>query len=382
MTALKDRTADGAVDACVRALRADIRNAMAESVVAPLPDPRFNALALRVFAHQFNANAPYGAFCRARGRTPATVQSWTDVPVVPTTAFKRLPLVAGRAADAAATFHTSGTTGGEDDRGAHYVLDLGLYHASLLSSFRRHVLPDERSMPILALVPSPEGQPGSSLSHMAGTVMDACAAPGSGYWVDPVRGLDVRGFGDAARRVISDGLPALVFGTAFSFVHLLDAMDEMGWSLALPPGSRVMETGGFKGRSREMSRADLYAGIGRTLGVTPRWIVNEYGMTEMLSQFYDGVAGVAGEDRIHRPPAWVRSRVLDPVSLRPAIEGEAGLLCHFDLANVDSVSAVLTEDLGAASGGGVRVLGRAAGAEPRGCSIAMDDLLAAAGRVR
>ena len=156
--------------------------------------------------------------------------------------------------------------------------------------------------------------------------MDACAAPGSGYWVDPKGGLDVGGFLDAARKTISDGLPALVFGTAFSFVHLLDAMDETGGTLTLPPGSRVMETGGFKGRSREMSRADLYSGIGRTLGVEPPWIVNEYGMTEMLSQFYDGVAGTVGEDRIHRPPPWVRSRVLDPVSLEPVTRGKRGLL--------------------------------------------------------
>jgi hypothetical protein len=354
---------------------------MAEGVDAPLPEAGFNAVALRVFAHQFNANTTYGAFCRSRGRIPAAVHSWTDVPVVPTTAFKRLPLLAGTVEDVAVTFRTSGTTGGEEDRGAHHVIDLELYHTSLLASFRRHLLPEGRSMPILALVPSPKRQPSSSLSHMAGRVMDACGEPGSEYCVDPETGLDVAGFHDAATKAIAEGRPALVFGTAFSFVHLVDAMDETDRTLALPPGSRIMETGGFKGKAREMSRAELYSGIGRTLGVTPPWIVNEYGMTEMLSQFYDGVAGTVGEDRIHRPPPWVRSRVLDPVSLEPVVEGETGLLCHFDLANLDSVSAVLTEDLGIASEGGLRVLGRAAGAEPRGCSIAMDDLLAAASRV-
>jgi len=364
------------------ALRTELRRAMAGDVGAPLSDSRFNDLALRVFAHQFGANAPYGAFCRSRGRTPDSVLSWTEVPVVPTTAFKRLSLVAGRTEDAAVTFRTSGTTGGEGDRGEHHVLDLELYHASLLSSFRRHLLPDGRPMPILALVPSPESQPSSSLSHMAGTVMDASAAPGSGYWVDPDHGLNVAGFREAATRVTSDGLPALVFGTAFSFVHLIDALEGTGGTLVLPRGSRVMETGGFKGRSREMSPAELYSGIGRALGIAPQWIVNEYGMTEMLSQFYDGVAGAVGESRIHHPPPWVRSRVLDPISLEPVAEGETGLLCHFDLANVDSVSGVLTEDLGMASEGGLRLLGRASGAEPRGCSIAMDDLLAAAGRIK
>jgi hypothetical protein len=140
-----------------------------------------------------------------------------------------------------------------------------------------------------------------------------------------------------------------------------------------------METGGFKGRSRVLERPEFYASLSETHGVPFEAIVNEYGMTELLSQFYDGpVAAVSGMDlegRRHVPPPWVRTRVLDPNTLSAVPMGEPGLLCHYDLANAGSVMAVLTEDQGVAVEDGFRVLGRVQGAEPRGCSLAMDDLL-------
>jgi hypothetical protein len=142
-----------------------------------------------------------------------------------------------------------------------------------------------------------------------------------------------------------------------------------------------METGGFKGRSRVLERSEFYASLSNAHGVPLEGITNEYGMTELLSQFYDGTAGarsavpLALEARRHVPPPWVRTRVLDPNTLSSLPMGEAGLLCHYDLANAGSVMAILTEDLGVAVDDGFRVLGRVEGAEPRGCSLAMDDLM-------
>ena len=140
-----------------------------------------------------------------------------------------------------------------------------------------------------------------------------------------------------------------------------------------------METGGFKGRSRVLERPEFYASLSGAHGIPFEAIVNEYGMTELLSQFYDGpaeaISGMALEARRHVPPPWVRTRVLDPNTLSALPMGRPGLLCHYDLANAGSVMAVLTEDLGIAVDDGFRVLGRVQGAEPRGCSLAMDDLL-------
>ncbi len=141
-----------------------------------------------------------------------------------------------------------------------------------------------------------------------------------------------------------------------------------------------MDTGGFKGRSREVTREELYGEAQRTLGIALAWCINEYGMTEMSSQFYDGVAGRAGEiaRRLHHPPPWVRTHATDPETLALLPEGSEGILCHWDLANLHSMMGIQTEDLGVVEAEGFRVLRRAKGAEARGCSIAADELLSVA----
>lgn len=357
-----------------------------EGVGTRLADEDFDDLALRAFEHQAEANVPYGAFARARGLTPETVDCWERVPPVPARAFKELPLVAGDASRVQKVFRTSGTTTGREKRGAHHVLDLELYHAALLPNFRAHLLPEGGALPLISLIPSPDELPESSLSHMIGVVMAEAAAPGSGWFVRGDGVIDEDGLAISLREAESQDRPILLAGTAFAFVHWMDATDRRGECYRLPDGSRIMETGGFKGRSRVLSRGELYGGLERRLGVSRRHIVNEYGMTELLSQFYEPVLREGGgegarEGRWHRPPPWVRTRILDPVTLAPAPHGSEGLLCHFDLANLNSVCAVLTEDLGVAVQGGFRVLGRTGGAEPRGCSLAMDELLSLAREV-
>jgi hypothetical protein len=191
------------------------------------------------------------------------------------------------------------------------------------------------------------------------------------------------------RNAEEEGQPVLLLGTAFSFVHLLESLQGRGSGaprFRLPHGSRLLETGGFKGRSREVPRHVLYASLSQLLGLGAEWMVNEYGMTELLSQYYEPGMGHASElsleasleDRRLVPPPWMRFRVLDPVSLVPVADGERGLLAHYDLANAGSVMAILTEDIGYRVGDGLKLLGRAPGAEPRGCSVAMDELMAAA----
>lgn len=362
-------------------LAAELKALFGQAGSGSLEDETFSRMALRVFAFQFHHCRPYRAFCRSRGLSPDSVRDWTEVPPVPTAAFKHLTLLSGDRSQVGVRFRTSGTTAGAARRGVHHVRDVGLYAASLLPSFGRHLLPEGHRIPILSLVPDAGSRPDSSLSHMLSIVTEECGAPGSRAYVDTGGGLDLDGFTAACRSAETAGAPVLVAGTAFSFVHLLDALEAHGTRFHLPSRSRILETGGFKGRSRELSRDELYGSLHRALGIPPAWIVNEYGMTELLSQFYDGVAGSAGSgERIHIPPPWMRSRALDPVTLEDLGEGQAGLLCHYDLANLGSVSAVLTEDMGLLEGAGIRLLGRAAGAEPRGCSIAMDDLLAAARR--
>lgn len=362
-------------------LVADLERTFAAGVDAPLDDDAFARLAGRVFTHQLEANATYRAFCEGRGVRPESLARWQDVPPVPTRAFRYVDLGSAQAPPEA-TFVTSGTTADEGARGRHPVPRLSLYRAALRPAFAAHLLPDGRALPLLSLVPSPELAPDSSLSTMIGDVAATFARRVS-WLAHPRAGIDAEAFvaaaGDAAQR----GEPALVVGTAFGFVHLLDALAAAGARPRLPDGSRVMETGGFKGRSRVVARDDLYAEIEARLGVPAERIVNEYGMTELLSQLYEPVLREGLRARgLHVPPPWLRVRALDPDTLEPLPDGTPGLLAFFDLANAGSVAHVLTEDVGSVSPEGVRLQGRVVGAEPRGCSLALEELLAAPGSRR
>jgi hypothetical protein len=359
-------------------LQADLLHRMQAG--ARIDDAEFNSLALAVFRYQFAHNTPYRAYCRSRDATPEVVEHWSAIPAVPTAAFRAVPLLCGDPAEVQAVFRTSGTTAGTGSRGEHYVPDLTLYHAALRAGFAAHLLPDGARLPILSLVPPLEELPDSSLSHMVAEVMREYAAPESGFFIG-AGAIDAAGLATALRVAEGSGQAVCLLGTSFALVHLLDALRERGERFSLPDGSRLMDTGGFKGRAREVTREELYDEVAHRLGIPPAWCVNEYGMTEMGSQFYDTVAGVpTGAERarrLHRGPAWVRSRAVDPETLELLPEGEPGILRHWDLANLHSVLALQTEDLGICSDAGFRLLGRDSAAEPRGCSLAMDELLSA-----
>jgi hypothetical protein len=374
-----------------RALAAELVQLFGRGVEQRLDDAAFNTLALRVFAYQFRHNAPYAAYASRRGRLPEEVTHWSEIPAVPTAAFKEVALVSGAAAQAEAVFRTSGTTRGAERRGEHYLLDLALYHASLLPNFAAHLLPDGAQLPMLSLLPPASEMTDSSLAHMIAVVLERLGAPGSGSYATVDGGIDEAALAAALRRHEEAETPVCLLGTSFAFVHWTDALRARGERFQLAPGSRLMDTGGFKGRSREVAAEELRATYLELLGIPEDHLVNEYGMAEMCSQFYDsvlrdrvraGAAGAAGAadraaPRIKVGPPWVRTQVVSPETLEPLPAGEVGILRHYDLANLGSVLGVQTEDLGREVEGGFLLLGRAAGAPPRGCSIATDLLLEA-----
>jgi len=348
-------------------------------------DDRFGALALRLFAHQFECCAPYARFARGRGLTPESVEDWREIPAVPTGGFKELALRGFPRARTIKTFRTSGTSG--QKAGELHLDTLALYEASLLSSLATLLLPGHlagsdasASIRIRVLAPSAAEAPHSSLSHMFEVLLERFGSPASGFDVlgGQLQSEALLGHLEAAE---TDGEPVLLCGTAFAFVHLLEDLEARGRALRCPTGSSIMDTGGFKGRSREMPREELYAALTRRLGVPASHIVNQYGMTELGSQFYDSVRVDPGGPRRKLGPPWARVRFLDPESDREVRPGEAGMVVIHDLANTGSVSAIQTADLGRAildPGGapiGFEILGRHPGAEARGCSIAADEML-------
>jgi hypothetical protein len=226
---------------------------------------------------------------------------------------------------------------------------------------------------------------------MAGVLMAAWDDGAGGFFMDGQWMLALEAFEDALLGAQRDGIPVLLLTTAFALVHWLDHRGARAQP-TLPAGSRVMETGGFKGRVREVPRDELYARTSGALGIPRQAIVNEYGMTEMLSQFYEpvlmeGDPGGLEARRLVAPP-WVRTRILDPLDLTPVPADTPGLLAHLDLANLDSAAYLLTEDLGMAvpapagspfPGDGFRLLGRNPGSTPRGCSLSLEAWLEARG---
>ncbi len=369
---------EGAGDPSRRALDERVRAWMAEPdpwASAP-DDARFGALALELFAYQFEHCAPYRRLCERRDRTPGQVDRWQDIPAVPAGAFKELRIACFDPSATRHVFRTSGTSTAH--RGALHLDTLALYEASLVPSFERFLLPELAGRPgrarIVVLAPSANTAPDSSLSHMFQVMVERRGDGASGFFMGG-DALDVDGVLAALAEPCGEGVPTLVCGTAFAFVHLLDALGREGGAIRLPEGARVMETGGFKGRSRELARDALHHEIADGLGVPATRIVNQYGMTELGSQFYD--------TRLNQPespcrklgPPWTRVLLVDPDLGTPVADGEPGAIRIFDLANTGSVACLQTADLGRRAGDGFEVLGRAPGAEERGCSIAVDEML-------
>ncbi len=327
----------------------------------------FSALARDAFAFQHERIAPLRSLCERLGVRLTTLSDWREVPLVPATAFKTITLAA---AEPRETFESSGTTGTVPSVHRHPYPEL--YRAVIDATFPPACLPELSQPPMLSLVPSRAQAPRSSLSFMIDHAIARWGAADSLVAVGP-RGVAVpaaRGFLAARQR---DRRPILLLATAFALVHLLEALERLDLRFRLPAGSRVFETGGTKGRSREIPREELLARLRERLAVPTDRVVREYGMTELTSHFYTRVLAGGDPDLFASAP-WTRVRVLDPETLVEVRAGTVGLLAVFDLANVGSALHVLTEDLGVAEGEGFRLVGRAAGSELRGCSLAAEAL--------
>ena len=341
---------------------------ISEGVHGKRDDARFNTLALELFGFQYRENPAFRRISQAFGRSPENVKSWQEIPAVPSGAFKQARLACFPETDTRVVFQTSGSTTGA--RGRLELDTTDVYEASLLATFGSYLCPDA-PLPFAVLAPSAADARDSSLSFMFDRAAREFASGEPRFYLTEE--------GWSVDRVIDDLAeqrePLLVAGTAFAFVHLSDALLAAERSLELPPGTRVMETGGFKGRSRVIAREELHARISATLGVPTQRIVNQYGMCELGSQFYEDSLCLGSNSTVKKVPPWVRTRAVALDSMLDVEAGELGVLVHYDLANTGSVLAVQTSDLGRLVEGGFEVSGRLEGAEARGCSIAADLLL-------
>ena len=385
--------------------------AASEDVSAADSEQTFARLALSLFELQFASNSPYRRFCSARGVLSGTVADWREIPAISTSAYKEWELTSLALSERTTVFHSSGTTEHRPSRHFHNEESLAIYEASLLPWFGAHFLADADPSPqpsplrkargrigasarmkMIFLTPPPAVAPHSSLVHMFETVRRKFGASDSvftgrvdagGAWV-----LDREHVLSALAMAAERGDAVALLGTAFNLVQLFDYLAESKLHFQLPTGSRVLETGGYKGRSRVLSKSELHTLIAQFLGIAEEFIISEYGMSELSSQAYDGIVQspkskvqsprakvqsaeheIENAKGVFRFPPWARAQVISPETGREVKEGETGLIRVFDLANVRSVLAIQTEDLAIRRRAGFELLGRARMAEARGCSL-------------
>ena len=364
-----------------------MRDAIESFIQSGGTEGSFERLALGLFAYQYETVATYRRLCDSRRIGPDSVSAWQEIPCAPVEIFRE---DLGLAGERPYIFSSSGTTGGEEWRSKHALRSLETYRSSSLAHFETMVLADRPgSMSVLVLGPTALTHPGSSLGQMFSWVVERCSN-GNEHVAFSDGTVDLEGaltwLGDAA----TASAPVLVLAVTSAMTAVLDAIRRRGRDLRLPADSRIVDTGGSKtyGAAGESTRAysprALLKAAWSRLHVPGYLCVNEYGMTEMLSQFYDDalVSRVRGRlaPRSKIGPAWVRTSIMDPATLAPVAAGEPGLLRHIDLANWDSIAFLQTHDIGRAVGHGFEILGRAPGAQPRGCSLLTQTISAENGR--
>lgn len=338
-------------------------------------DQTFNKLALEVFEWQFSFNHPYRRLCERRGITPGKVNFWTEVPPVTTASLKAMPLFCFDPQEACAIFHTSGTT--LKNPGKHYFYSLDIYKTAAMRWFKEACIPQNANYPFLVLGPTAQHFPNSSLGQMFSWILEefpennTCTA-------FTAQGID---FKNAQKFLIENfnlSKPVFILSTSLALLEFVDYLAKLGSGAKLIDGSIVLDTGGYKGRKKNIERDEFLKYVAKNLDIPREMIFNEYGMTEMSSQFYESKF-IRKKYNTYKKlaPPWLKSIACDPLTLDILPDGEKGLLRHFDLANLDSVAMVQTEDIGTAGPDGIELFGRPTDALPRGCSLLAEEIIAA-----
>ena len=308
----------------------------------------FDQLALDTYRFQFEYNQVYHAFCNYLKRTPERINSRTEIPFLPIEFFKTKKIISSKK-EPEAIFTSSGTTGSVVSK--HLVTDIELYQKSFSKGFQSFYGPIQDYC-ILALLPSYMERDGSSLIYMAEHLIKESNHPNSGFYL-----YDFDALKETLLELESENQKTLLLGVSFA---LLDFCEAHPMQLK---NTIIMETGGMKGRKKELIRAQLHHLLKDGFGVNE--IHSEYGMTELLSQAYS-----IGGGKFKCPP-WMKvlaRNTEDPLTLQQ--NEKTGGLNIIDLANKNSCSFIATQDLGRVyQDGSFEVLGRFDNADVRGCNL-------------
>lgn len=308
----------------------------------------FDKITLKVFRHQYANNAVYHDFCNHLGKSPDNVKSVESIPFLPIQFFKTHEVLSDTQ-PVQETFTSSGTTGTATSR--HLVTDLSYYEQSFRLAFSQFYGNIE-DYAVLALLPSYLEREGSSLIYMVDDLIQRSNNPHSGFYLNNYEELI-----ETLETLDNSGQNVLLIGVTYA---LLDLVEIKQFNLK---NTIIMETGGMKGRRREMIREELHQQLCIGFGVNE--IHSEYGMTELLSQAYSLGNG------IFECPPWMDILIRDPEdALTYVTEGKNGGINVIDLANFNSCSFIATQDLGKKyPNQSFEVLGRFDNSDIRGCNL-------------
>ena len=308
----------------------------------------FNAMALDVFKFQFKNNRIYRSFCDLLYKHPSEVRTIEDIPFLPIQFFKSHRIVSSTL-DSEIIFSSSGTTGSITSK--HHVVDTNLYKKSYLKGFE-YFYNNIENYAILALLPSYLEREGSSLIYMVEDLINKSNNPKSGFYLNNLEALN-----KTILELENAQQKTLLIGVSFA---LLDLVESFNFDLK---HTTIMETGGMKGRRKELIREELHQILNQGFGT--KHIHSEYGMTELLSQAYSKGNGV------FKTPPWMQVLIRDtedPLTVLP--NGKTGGLNVIDLANINSCAFIATQDLGKLHQDNTfEVLGRFDNSDIRGCNL-------------
>ncbi|MFN4181975.1 MAG: hypothetical protein ACK4G3_02035 [bacterium] len=348
----------------------------------PLTEEEFNDLALRIFSLQFRLNPVYRAFCKKLGAEPKKVQSWKEIPPLPSVTFKKRTVClrntqSGKIPSSPVIFRSSGTTWGKKKRSKVPLLFPELYALSTKVNAKRWLFPDVDKIPIFFLFPPWEEREDSSLAFMFWVIEKEFGWKGKNAYFVTGKGFHCEELLFALKKVEEQGEKVALLGPTSFHLYFLDYLKEKKARFTLSAGSRIMDTGGSKGMPREITREEFYEAVHTFLGIPENFVVNEYGMCELTGFYLENVlfqkiSGLKVSERYKVVPPWMRVQVVDPESFTPA---KRGILLHYDLSNLGTVMAIETEDIGEWKNGGFEILGRAEFSDVRGCSLLLGEYL-------
>jgi len=323
----------------------------------------FNELALKEFVYQYHENEIYRQLCQSQDVSPDNISHWSEIPPIPTKAFKDSVIASFPLSETELSLLTSGTTD-PDARGKIYrdKTSLEIIKRCNYMLTKEFIFPDVDRMKILLLVPSPKVAPGMPMAYGLEQARIEFGTKQSRYFITP-RGLAVDELIEALSESQQANEPVCLMGATSGFVYFFNICRERGLSFELPPGSRVCDGGGYQGTFGECSREEYYSLVRQFLGVPWHMSVNILGMGESGTNYFDNVLrdyfrGRTVNERYKVELPWTRTVVVGIRTGKRLPKGELGLIRHYDLTNRATVLAIQTDNIGYETDFGFEILGR------------------------